>query len=299
MSERHVDVDGTRLFLDLRGTPGDPPLLYLHGGPGISCHHFMTWQGDLLSRSLFLVGMDQRGVLRSDPIRPGEVFTEDTLVDDCEAVREALGIPRWTVLGHSYGGRLALRYARRHPDRVAAVVFECPGWDIAETERRRLPAAAAIFDELGDRASADRCRELAAASNQDWREIAALMGRLVDRDRYDDLYFHQAEARARWRETNAASFPEELETRAAAHVEQAMVCLREPVVSLLDGLTVPATLILGGHDLVTGPAQVAAFERFVPFGRVLRFPDAGHFVQLEDARAYAEAITAVAGSAGR
>jgi hypothetical protein len=37
-------------------------------------------------------------------------------------------------------------------------------------------------------------------------------------------------------------------------------------VPLLDGLTVPATLILGGHDLVTGPAQVTAFERFAPHG---------------------------------
>lgn len=299
MPERHVDVDGTRLFLDLRGTPTDPPLLYLHGGPGISCHHFMAWQGDLLSRQLFLIGMDQRGVLRSGPLRQGEVLTEDTLVDDCEAVRDALGIARWTVLGHSFGGRLALRYARRYPERVAAVIFECPGWDFAETERRRLPAAAAIFDELGDRASADRCRELAGASGPDWREVAGLMGRLVDADRYDDLYFHQAEARARWRETDAAPFPDELTDRAEAHVEQAMVCLREPVVSLLEGLTVPATLILGGHDLVTGPAQVAAFERFVPHGRVLRFPDAGHFVQLEQARAYAEAVTAVAVPAGR
>src|ERR1044071_4787440 len=95
MAERYVEVGGTRLFLDLRGDPADPPLLYLHGGPGMSCHDFMMWQGELLSRSCHLIGLDQRGVLRSDPLP--EPLTDDVLVDDCEAVREALDIPQWTV----------------------------------------------------------------------------------------------------------------------------------------------------------------------------------------------------------
>jgi hypothetical protein len=47
----------------------------------------MTWQGDRLARRLFVVALDQRGVLRSDPLAAGEVLTEQVLVDDCEAVR--------------------------------------------------------------------------------------------------------------------------------------------------------------------------------------------------------------------
>jgi proline iminopeptidase len=50
MSERHVEVRGKRLFLDVRGDPTAPALLYLHGGPGTNCYGFMQWQGDLLSR---------------------------------------------------------------------------------------------------------------------------------------------------------------------------------------------------------------------------------------------------------
>lgn len=292
MPQRHVAVNGTRLFLDVRGTTTDPPLLYLHGGPGMSCHHFMTWQGDRLARRLFVIGMDQRGVLRSDPLRPGETFTEDTLVDDCEAVRAELGIPRWTVLGHSFGGRVALRYAARYPERVAAVVFECPGWDFGETERLRLPAAAAIFDELGDHESARQCRELVAEPSDDLLDSFQLVARLVKHDRYDDLYFHRPEARARWRA--AEEFPDELQARSAAHSAQAIAGLRAPVLPLLAHVTMPAALIVGGHDLITGPAQVAAFERLVPHGEVLRFPEAGHFVQLEEPEPYAEAVVRLA-----
>jgi proline iminopeptidase len=69
-----------------------------------------------------------------------------------------------------------------------------------------------------------------------------------------------------------------------------MNLLREPVTPLLADVSMPATLIVGGHDLVTGPEQVAAFERLVPHGRVVRFPNAGHFVQLEEPEAYAETV---------
>lgn len=289
MSERYVAVNDTTLFLDLRGDPGAPPLLFLHGGPGNSCYGFMTWQGDLLARRRFVVGMDQRGVLRSDPL--DGPLTEQLLVEDCEAVREALGIARWTVLGQSFGGRIALRYACAHPDRVAAVMFENPCWDFDDTERQRLPAAAAIFDELGDHASARECRRLAARPERitDWRESVSLIGRLADRDRYDDLYFHRPAARARWQETEAAApFPDELRARGRPHVEQALDGCRESLVPLLAGLSVPAVLIIGGHDLVTGPAQVEAFR---PHGEVLEFPDAGHFVQLEEPEAYAAAVS--------
>jgi proline iminopeptidase len=273
MPQRLVEVNGTRLYLDERGDPDAPPLLYLHGGPGASCHVFMAYQGDRLSGRLRVISFDQRGVQRSDPLANGAVLTEDLLVDDCEAVRAGLGIPQWTVLGHSYGARIALRYACRHPDRVATVVFENPCWDLDETERRRLPAAAAIFDELGDAASARTCRELAARPGRltGWRESVELVGRLAEHDRYDDLYFHRPDERERWLEIEN-EVPDELRARTVPHAEQAMDGCLESSVPMLAGLTVPAVLITGGHDLVCGPRQVAAFRERVRGGRVHTFP---------------------------
>ncbi|MEU0567678.1 alpha/beta fold hydrolase [Nonomuraea sp. NPDC005983] len=101
-----IDVRGTRLHVDQRGAKDAPPLLYLHGGPGSGSHDFMSFQGERLSERLRLVGVDQRGVQRSDPL-DGPV-TEDDLIADFEALREVLGFERWSILGHSYGGRLAL-----------------------------------------------------------------------------------------------------------------------------------------------------------------------------------------------
>jgi proline iminopeptidase len=227
------------------------------------------------------------------PPRPGEHLTEQILVDDCESIRESLNILRWTVIGHSFGGRIALRYACQHPNRVTAAIFENPCWDFDDTERQRLPAAAAIFDELGDRDSADRCRRIATRSARivDWRETVALVGQLQQHDRYDDLYFHQLAAREQWLSTDMSAFSEEQLSRAQAHNEQAMDGCMEPLVDMLAELATPAILIKGKYDLVTGPGQLGAFRAKVPHGEVRHFEESGHFVQLEESEAYAELVT--------
>lgn len=84
------------------------------------------------------------------------------LVEDCEALRQALGVERWAVLGHSFGGRLALRYADNYPARVTSLLFENPCWDPEATDRYRLPALGALYDSLGETSLAQECRDLAA-----------------------------------------------------------------------------------------------------------------------------------------
>ena len=153
-------TDGSRVYVEERGDTTAPPVLFLPGGPGMGCDEFLHWQGDLLSNRLRLVGLDPRGVLRSDPLRDDEPLTDQMLVDDCEDVRAQLGIDRWVVLGHSFGARIALRYAVLHPERVRAVIFENPGWDFVRIERYRLPRLAAMLDDMGDVDAARRCRAL-------------------------------------------------------------------------------------------------------------------------------------------
>jgi pimeloyl-ACP methyl ester carboxylesterase len=91
-------------------------LLFVHGGPGQGAYPFMALQGDLLSDGLRVIGLDQRGVDRSAPLPAGAGLTIAELVEDCEAVRHELGVDRGVVLGQSFGGILALRYAVTYPD---------------------------------------------------------------------------------------------------------------------------------------------------------------------------------------
>lgn len=155
------------LFTDIRGPDDAPPLLFLHGGPGQGCYDFMALQGDRLARSVRVVGLDQRGVDRSAQLPEtggNPAVTIADLIADCEAARRALGIERWAVLGHSFGGNLALRYAVACPDAIEAVIFENPVWDMALSCRAALPPIAALLAAPGrdKQAEARTAREAAS-----------------------------------------------------------------------------------------------------------------------------------------
>jgi proline iminopeptidase len=95
------------------------PLVLCHGGPGL-WDMFGTLAAPL-AEHLRVIRWDQRGCGRSELRGP---YSLARSVADLDAVRDGLGLgDRITVLGHSWGATLGLRYALDHPDRVAALVY--------------------------------------------------------------------------------------------------------------------------------------------------------------------------------
>jgi proline iminopeptidase len=288
--ERLIPVRGTRLFAEVCGDSSSPVLLYLHGGPGMSCYEFTRWQARLLGRLLRLIAFDQRGVLRSDPVGEDDLVTEDVLVEDCEALRMALGVERWALLGHSFGGRLALRYAARYPARVTSVLFENPGWDAEMTERYRLPALADVYDSLGETALAQECRDLAA--RPDMFAEGYRLDLLAGLDAPGRCWYLADQEFRRSMEEAAVGRPSEDHTATVAMKLINGPGIYDSLLPLLSGLHMPALLIVGKSDLVTSPEQINAFRSRVPHGRVAVFEHSGHFVQLEQAEEYSALVTA-------
>jgi proline iminopeptidase len=105
--------DATALHVGVVGE--GPDVVMLSGGPG--CVNYL--EHDALApggvRAWF---PEPRGVGRSG----GGPHDLAQAVADLEAIRTQLGVNSWTVLGHSFGSDLAVRYALDHPERVRAVV---------------------------------------------------------------------------------------------------------------------------------------------------------------------------------
>ena len=97
-----------------------PPLVLMHGGPGAD--RFTLWPLRRLGSTRTLVFYDHRcnGRAAGAPVTS---MTWDNLTADADALRERLGFERWGVLGHSFGGHVALEYALRYPDRVTDLVL--------------------------------------------------------------------------------------------------------------------------------------------------------------------------------
>lgn len=120
-----------------------PPLLLIAGGPGFDSLVFLPWLAPLAA-SARLVLVDLPGTGRSPAPGGVEALTHETWIAACEAVRERLAIERWSVLGHSYGGLVAMEYALSRPERVAGLVLcnAYPALDDGEAIVARLAAVA-------------------------------------------------------------------------------------------------------------------------------------------------------------
>lgn len=96
--------------------------LYLHGGPGGRTSKANT--AFFNPQEYRVVLLDQRGCGQS---RPNANTTNNTtwhLVDDIEALRKHLQIPKWhLVFGGSWGSTLSLAYAQKHPESVGSLVL--------------------------------------------------------------------------------------------------------------------------------------------------------------------------------
>lgn len=111
-----VPVRGGALVGERQGR-GDPPALVLHGGPGVS--DYTAGLAAELADSFTLYRYQQRGVPPSATEGPNAV--EDH-VADAIAVMDAVEIERVWLVGHSWGGHLAMHIAVAHPERVLGIV---------------------------------------------------------------------------------------------------------------------------------------------------------------------------------
>lgn len=102
------------------------PLALMHGGPGADLYTMMAFRP--LSDEFKLVFYDHRCNGRSEGAEVSSMNFE-TLTADADALRQALGFEKWAVLGHSFGGFVALEYALRYPQNLSHLLLVDTGGD--------------------------------------------------------------------------------------------------------------------------------------------------------------------------
>jgi proline iminopeptidase len=113
--------DETVLHYEVVGK-GEPVLL-LSGGPGLSPEYLRPIAEKLAEKHAFIL-LHQRGTGQSVVAKyDGETLALKNLVADIEALRRVLKAEQLTLAGHSFGGIVAMMYAREHRKRVARLVL--------------------------------------------------------------------------------------------------------------------------------------------------------------------------------
>jgi pimeloyl-ACP methyl ester carboxylesterase len=102
------------------------PVALMHGGPGADLYTMMSLKP--CADQFTLVFYDHRCNGRSEGAEVTSM-TMENLTADADALRQALGFEKWAVLGHSFGGYVALEYALRYPRNLSHLLLVDTGGD--------------------------------------------------------------------------------------------------------------------------------------------------------------------------
>ena len=198
-----------------------------------------------------VVAPDLRGF--GDSPQPGEVYAD---ADDVVHLLDVLGIERAAVVGASFGGRVALELATRHPGRVSSLVLLC-------TDHRGLEVTDPVVLAFGQRED-----ELLEAGDVDGAVALNV-----------DLWAGP-EASPGARDALAVMQRRAFEVQLAAH-EQDPTPRAERVEVDPSRISAPTVVVSGAHDVAHHRDIAALLAREVPGAELVELDWAGHLPALE------------------
>ncbi|HEY6012840.1 MAG TPA: alpha/beta hydrolase [Candidatus Limnocylindrales bacterium] len=281
--EIHVPVPGGEVFATRRGAepPGRPPVLLLHGGPGMGAE-YLVGLVKALDGVIDGVLPQQRGLEPSTLEGPRDV---ETHVADEIAVLDRLGWDRAWLMGHSWGGLLAMHLAVAHPDRVRGLVLFDTLGAIPDGGRAALSANLVARLRPPDRARLDAFMELQQSGAEEPTLVAQILTTLWPS--YTYVYDEVPAPRPLRLEVPLPDVPD---TMASVEAHWAAGTLERG----LPRLDLPTLLIHGVADPLPSSASVET-AALIPGARLELLERCGHFPWLErrdDVRAMVEAFLA-------
>lgn len=272
-----VQLPSVRLHVAQAGPESGPPVVLLHGFP----EFWWGWRqqiGPLAAAGHRVIAPDQRGYHLSEKPRGLAAYSLDRLAEDVVALLDAFGIERAPIVGHDWGAAVAWWTALRFPARVERLAVLNTPHPAAfrrllrtdADQRRRVRYM--LYFQLPWLPE----RKLAAGGFKPFRKIFRVSSRpgtfsAAELDRYAE----------------AAAVPGALTGMLAWY----RAGLRRPPRRPPSRRVEPRTLILwGDEDVALVPALADLSAAFCREVEVVRFPEAGHWVQHEAAEAVTERL---------
>jgi proline iminopeptidase len=222
--------------------------------------------------------LDVRFTAPEAKVDPGAPYTVAAAVEDLEAAREALGLDRFVLVGHSIQGSMALAYALRYPQHVSHVIAICAVPSLS-------PAQVALAEDYWERSASQERKALHAAAQQAFAAAApklppdALASAMI-----------RADAAKRWYDPGYDEGP----LMAGAPVNMAVLgeLFGHPF-DLFSGASrvePPAFLALGRHDYAVPPTSWDGLSSRFRDLTVSIFERSGHTPQVDEAVAFDERV---------
>jgi proline iminopeptidase len=264
LSYGYFRSNGVNLLYETEGM-GSEVVIVVHGGAGLPHEYFHPMLSNL-SRYAKLVYFDRRADMLSR--KSSQTVSIDEMSDDLDSLRQALGLNRVTLFGHSFGASIAINYALRHPQNVKRLILVSAGPAIenpAEAEKRiaktLTPAEMASYQSSeGGTGAANPCERV--------------------RRRYGVLYPHYFYKKVPY------EFDRGVYTAYFDALSKRLALASDPsgfdVRARLKEVKVPVMVVAGRHDLVTTLASATELAEGLPSSRLVVMDHSGHFPFFEE-----------------
>lgn len=260
-SEGYVEANGQRLHYVTAGA--GPLVILLHGFP----EFWYSWRANIpaLARDRRVVALDMRGYNLSS--KPGNGYDVATLSSDVRAVIEAFGERQADIIGHDWGGIIAWMCAIREPDYVRRLVV------------LNAPHPGAMWREMR------RPRQLRRSAYVGFFQLKGLAERAMSADNYGIIWrtFRSADRTRAWlsdediqRFVDAIARPGAL-TAALTYYRQ-LVRRGPAAVGVTRVISAPTLLLWGEQDPYLGVELLDGLDAWARDLRIVRYPEAGHWV---------------------
>lgn len=275
-----IKIRGKSLYVEEFGSKDKAPILYLHGGPGESCFDFTYNQKNRLKDHFRVIAIDQRGVCRSEIIGEDEIFSLSDLIKDCEALRTYLNIHKWSVIGHSFGGYLALLYVAAYPNSIEKVIFECPTFDFELTSRFLLKKTAMIANKYEKEDLAQRCIALSICKDKSPQQLTERYNDLSEElgENRMEIYRHINENPTDYNSAYTDEEWDEFYDRSEIHYNRLREegKIFESLLYKLKDVKNSMLLMTAEHDAATCEKHIEAFTSDAKNGEIYHFKQCGH-----------------------
>ncbi|UCG87186.1 MAG: alpha/beta fold hydrolase [Gemmatimonadota bacterium] len=269
-------INSTELYVKRIGS--GEPIVVVHGGPMLD-HGYLLPHLQPLAQSYQLTFFDQRLSGRSAPQVDSASVRIATFVEDIEQLRLSLGLERIHLMGHSWGGLLAMHYAIKYPQSLRSLILlnsMSASSAIWQEEERVLARQITAADSI----ERETIRETDAYARRDPEAIARLLRlsfRLQFRDtsRVNDLRLYVP-----------ADYAERSRQFGYMMVDLADFDLHDQ----LTAVTVPTLTLYGSHEpaaQLSGPL----LHQQLPNSELVILDEAGHFPFIEQPEAFFDAVS--------
>lgn len=142
-------TDCQSLYIKTFGSPDSHPIIFLHGGPGYNCANFESTTAKRLSENgFYVIVYDRRGEGRSPDANASFTFKETN--SDLESIYKQFNLKKASLIGHSFGGVVAVNFADTHIGLVKNIYLVGAPVSLQETFKTIINSSKKIYSEKKD-----------------------------------------------------------------------------------------------------------------------------------------------------